>query len=85
MFLPLFPRRRRWTRLKTAFLRRMHSQKDSGVKDGLDLAKNALSSGDGYGMSESQLNAGFDQTDYDQAAADFLLNTGRVPTQRIDA
>ena len=59
--------------------------KDSGVKDGLDLAKKALSSGDGYGMSESQLNAGFDQTDYDQAAADFLLNTGRVPTQRIDA
>jgi hypothetical protein len=59
--------------------------KDAGVPDGMDLVKVAQSNGDLYGMSEADMENGFDQTDYDQAGNAMLLPTGRVPTKRIDA
>lgn len=54
----------------------------SPVKEVADMAKKL---GATYGLSKEQMEAGFTQTSFQEAASDVELPVGRVAIKRIDA
>jgi hypothetical protein len=58
--------------------------KEFGSSEGAGEVEQASSTGAMYGISRSDMEQGYEQTDYADAATGFTLPIGRVPTKRID-